>query len=243
MKNFKNNIDVLILVGGLGTRLKSVSNNVPKPLIKINNRPFLSILLEYVTSFNFNRIILCTGYKSSVFQKYAEQNKINYKIIISKESKPLGTAGAIKNAEKLIESKSFLVINGDSFCKLDYEKFCMFFKKNDPIAQIAVSRSTNAKNYASIKLDSNNNIIEYKEKQNICENTEKFISTGIYQFSSEIMNFIDGDKFVSLEFDIIPKLIRSLPKRIYSYKTKGEFIDIGTPKNYEKSQDILNNYN
>ena len=240
MKKFKPNIEVLILVGGRGTRLKSISKNTPKPLVKINNLPFLLILLEYLYSYNFINIVLCTGYKAYHFKQFLEQEEIAHKIKISNEKKPMGTAGAIQNAKKHIQSRSFLVINGDSFCDLDYSKFCQSFESNNPILQIAVLRSDNVKGYGAIKLDGMNRIVDYKEKQDDVKDSSVYISVGIYQFSSEVIKYITPNEFVSLEYDIIPKLIHLYPDRVYGYEVEGKFIDIGTPKNYYKSKIFLN---
>jgi len=234
-----NDIDVLILVGGLGTRLKSISKSVPKPLVKINDRPFLSILLKHITSFGFKRIILCTGYKSNAFNKFLKKEKFECEILISKEREPLGTGGAIKNAEKLLRSKSFLVINGDSFCDINLEKFCLCFKTKKLFAQIAIFPSKKTKDFATIQLDKDNYIVNYQEKINLHEKRTSLISTGIYQFSSRIMKFIEADKYSSLEFDILPNIMKHFEKKIYGFVTEGKFIDIGTPESYEKSKTYL----
>ena len=132
-------IDVAILCGGFGKRLQRVVKDIPKPMAKIKHRPFLSILIDFIASYGFRRFILCTGYKADIIEGYYSQRYNNLSIEFSREEKPLGTGGAIKNAENYIKSSPFLVVNGDSFCKINLREFVSFHFKKDSLISIAVN--------------------------------------------------------------------------------------------------------
>ena len=91
-------IDVVVLCGGLGERLRGVLGNYPKPMVEINGSPFLDILIHYVAGYGFTRFILCTGYRSDLIKRYYKDKRTGFTVLISNEERPLGTAGAIKNA-------------------------------------------------------------------------------------------------------------------------------------------------
>ena len=147
MNSNLQNIDVVILCGGLGKRLQSVIHNQPKVLAKIWDTTFLDILLNKISTYGFKNIILCTGHLKENIKKYVEyyyNNTNDYNIKFSEEETPLGTGGAIKNAKLLINSDNFIVMNGDSICDIDFNEFYKFHINNNAIISIILSNSTNA---------------------------------------------------------------------------------------------------
>jgi len=112
-------IDVAILCGGLGTRLKNVINDRPKSMAEINGTPFLDLLIDHIAKFGFKHFILCTGHMGETIENRYAGKKPAINIEISREIQPLGTGGALKNGSQLITSNPFLVVNGDSFCAVD----------------------------------------------------------------------------------------------------------------------------
>ena len=120
MSELIKSTDVYILCGGMGKRLRSVIKNNPKPMVGIGEKPFLDIIIDYMADFGFRRFILGLGYKAEVFKRYYKNFKPkDLEIEFCEEKTPLGTGGAVKKAKKLIISRSFLVLNGDSFCKFE----------------------------------------------------------------------------------------------------------------------------
>ena len=95
-------VDVVILCGGLGKRLRGIIKNRPKPMALINGRSFLDYLIFYLVKFGFRRFILCTGYKKSSIKRYYAKRYKNFEFVFSEENVPLGTGGAVKNAKKFI---------------------------------------------------------------------------------------------------------------------------------------------
>ena len=119
------NIDVVILAGGFGTRLNEVNSGRPKILVPFGDKPFIEIIINSLTAAGFNRIILFVGYIKTQIIEYF-QNRNDCEIVISEEEEPLGTGGALKNAQELIKSNEFITLNGDSFCDVDYKDFHSF---------------------------------------------------------------------------------------------------------------------
>jgi len=97
-------VDVVILCGGMGSRLRAVVSDRPKPMARINQRPFLDILIQFFSGFGFRRFILCAGYMSQVIRDHYTRRAGPCRFVISEEHTPLGTGGTIRNAEKLIQS-------------------------------------------------------------------------------------------------------------------------------------------
>ena len=245
MKDYNSNItktiDVLILIGGLGTRLRSISKGIPKPLVEVNNQPFLSIVLDYISSFGFRRIILCACYKPNLIKSYVKNNSFNdMEIVLSIEEKALGTAGAVKNAQKYIHSDNFLVLNGDTFLGLNYFEFIKFYFYRNASALISLSESRELKKYGNIEIDENQRILKFKEK-NMSNHASRFFNSGVYIFNKIILEHIPINCKVSLEYDTFPLIIKKTGWEILGFVSKSKFIDIGTPKDYNKAKIILFN--
>ena len=125
--------EAIILCGGLGTRLRSVISDVPKPMAPIKNKPFLAFVLEYLKSQNITKVILAVSYKYEIIQKYFGASYLGMEIVYSIEHEPLGTGGAISQALNFINGTSAYVLNGDTIfdinlncLKLNNGKICCF---------------------------------------------------------------------------------------------------------------------
>lgn len=225
MNNSKD-IDVLILCGGKGTRLNSVVSDRPKVLADINGKPFLKILIENLYLYGFRNIILCTGHMKEQFhnEKIDEllHNHNDLNIILSEETKPLGTGGAIKNAEPLINSETFLVLNGDSFCNINYNIFIKYHNIQESLLSIVTAYEKHENGYGNIILSNDGRIINFNEKV-------RLINTGIYLTTKKIFQYMPEGNF-SLENDFIPTI---LGFNCYGYITYNHLIDIGTPERYK----------
>lgn len=226
-------IDVVILCGGLGKRLRPILNDRPKAMAEINNRPFLDILIDYISSFGFRRLILCIGYLGNAIKQYYQNKKTHFEIIFSEEKNSLGTAGAVKNAEPFIRSTPFLVMNGDSFCPLNVHKFLTFhIAKQSELSQVLVKMKKTSCN-GMVKLDEASRIVEFAEKEN---KGDSFSNAGVYLFNRSILALIPPDTVYSLEHDLFPSLTQG---NFYGYVTEEDFIDIGTPNGYNTAKQRL----
>jgi NDP-sugar pyrophosphorylase family protein len=229
-------IDVIILCGGMGTRLKAVIADKPKPMAEIDRRPFIDILIGHIATFGFQRFILCAGYKAESIQEYYKNNDRGVEIRVTKEQEPLGTGGAIKNAQSLIHSNPFLVLNGDSFLDTNLCKFVAFHTAKNALLSIALIYAKDTKSYGSIKTDDSDKIVEFCEKNETGQ--EGTINAGIYLFNREILSLMPNGKF-SLEYDFLPKFVNH---EMYGCLTEGMFIDIGTPERYTEAKQLLKKF-
>ncbi|MFH0772486.1 MAG: sugar phosphate nucleotidyltransferase [Candidatus Omnitrophota bacterium] len=226
--------DILVLCGGEGRRLKSVVSDRPKPMADIKGRPFLDILIGHIARQGFSRFILCAGYKSEIISRYYNDRSDSLDILISEEDKPLGTAGAIKNAQPLIRSGSFLVMNGDSFCALNLSEFIRFHNDKGADFSVVLTKSDSESDCGVVSLDKSGKITGFNEK--IQADKDGFLNAGIYLFNKEIFSFIEVEKKQSLECNIFPKLIGA---KFYGYVSNKGFTDIGTPDRYAKARKSL----
>ncbi len=231
-------VDVVILCGGMGTRLKTVVDDKPKPMAEIDKRPFIDILIEHISTFGFKRFILCTGYKAETIQEYYKSKKSKVEILTIKEKKLLGTGGAVKNAEALIQSSPFLVLNGDSFFDIDLRRFIDFHISRKALLSIALINAKDSKDYGSIEIDSSNRIVRFSEKEKA--GRDSLINAGIYLFNSEVLSLMPNNKKFSLEYDFFPKIV---DREFYGYSANGFFIDIGTPERYIQAKQLLKDFN
>lgn len=238
VKSNTANIDVIILCGGMGSRLKTVIADKPKALAEIDEIPFIEFLINYVVTFGFRRFILCIGYKGEQIKKYYKYRKGNSahcEIIFSEEKSLLGTAGAIKNAEKLIKSDTFLVINGDTFCKLNLNKFTDFHFAKRALLSMVLTKSPKARDCGNVSVGDDNRIIRFAEKVG-AKKCDGLVNAGIYLMQHSLLSGIPLGAKVSLEYEIFPRIIE---KGCYGFVSKSEFIDIGTPDSYKKATKFL----
>ena len=222
------NTDVLILVGGQGSRLRRIVGDKPKPMADVGGRPFLDILIKYILGYGFGRIILCTGYKASFIKEHYRKPIDGIELLFSEEKKPLGTGGAIKNAKALIQSDPFLVMNGDSFCAADLGGLVDFHKKMNALLSIVLTSSDTVKDYGSVTFDSSYRITSFCEK--VSGSSKSSVNAGIYLMNTDIFSYMPRRKRFSLEYDLFPGIANN---RCYGFVTEMQLTDIGTPERYE----------
>jgi NDP-sugar pyrophosphorylase family protein len=211
----------------MGTRLRAVVDDRPKPMAEISNRPFLDILIDSFCEFGLRRFILCVGYMSEKIRDYYCSRSGARRFVISDERKPLGTGGAIKNAAELIRSDSFLVANGDSFCSVDLGAFYDFHSARNAAMSMVVTESQNTGDCGRVSLDASQAIVSFEEKNR--QSQSRYTNAGIYLFRREILSLIPDDTKSSLEHDLFPKLIE---RGCYGLVTDGRLFDIGTPERF-----------
>jgi NDP-sugar pyrophosphorylase family protein len=225
----------VLLVGGQGTRLRGVISSAPKPLAPVGGQSFLAFLIEHLRHQGIRRLILCTGYMSEQIEKeFGDGRHLGIQVEYSRESRPLGTAGAVKQAKSLLRgSKAFLVMNGDSFLQLDLRELLRCHCERDAIASLAVVRVPDAGRYGTVFAEDTGRIAGFMEKRGL--NVPGLINAGVYAFDHDIFEYIpDGP--ASLEKDVFPKI---LSYGAYAVEVQGMFLDIGTPEDYARAQTLL----
>ncbi|MCC6758253.1 MAG: NTP transferase domain-containing protein [Candidatus Omnitrophica bacterium] len=231
-----SDVDIVILCGGLGTRLRSTIGESQKAMATVGEEPFLNIVLRYLKSQGFQRVILAVGYQADQVEQYYRKNDLGLKIEFSREETPLGTGGAIKNAQKLIKSNPFFAMNGDCFSTLAYGDFLKFHLAKKASATLSVVKITDSRDYGTISLGANDAIKGFEEKKDVAGGG--FVNVGAYCFNNEILDMMPAGKF-SIERDFFPLLPEKLKERFCGFVVETEFLDIGTPDRYSKAGDMI----
>jgi D-glycero-alpha-D-manno-heptose 1-phosphate guanylyltransferase len=229
------NIKAVLLVGGLGTRLRPVIRSAPKSLAPIGDRSFLELLVWQLANQRIRRLVMCTGYLADCIEgEFGNGQRFGVEIEYSREPEALGTAGAIKFAQRYLEGLPyFLALNGDSFLDIDLNHLIETHQIHDGLATIAAVSVDDASCYGTVFTDPQDRIVEFCEKTG--KNSPGVINGGVYVFSSAIFRHIPNG-FVSLERDVFPQI---LDEGVYALRHDGTFIDIGTPADYSRAQQLF----
>lgn len=227
-------LTAVILAGGLGTRLRSAVGNCPKVLAPVNNRPFLSYLLDQLSSNGFSHVILCTGYEadniSAAFDSVYKGLTIEY----SQETKPLGTGGAIRDAIPHIKTDHILVMNGDSYINVDLKIYIKWHFQNQIDVSLLLTKVSDASRYGRVEVDKNGLVKKFVEKGEVA--TPGWINAGVYILNKSLIPQIPMGKSFSLEHEFFPKLVGN---GLCGFRCKDSFIDIGTPESYDKADQFF----
>jgi D-glycero-alpha-D-manno-heptose 1-phosphate guanylyltransferase len=228
----------LILAGGLGTRLRDCYADGPKSLAPVTGRPFLDHLLSWLQFSGISDVVLCVGYKAEqIRQRYQSGANWGVRVSYSLEEEPLGTAGAIKNAEALVHSRTFLVLNGDSFTDVSIRELVEFHRMRKGLATVALAPTPAESRYGSVQVNARGEILGFVEKGSAAPMQDKaeriWINGGVYVFQKDLLGVIPSGRPVSLETEIFPQLVGN---HFYGFQTDGYFIDIGLPADYRRAQ-------
>lgn len=229
-------MQVIILAGGKGTRLRPLTETIPKPMTKIKGVPFLEILLRMLKKKGISNAVLCVGYLSEIIEDYFKNEKmLDIDIKYSKERELLGTGGALMNAEKFLENE-FIVINGDTFIDIDYAKLTKFSHQKGKLCTMCgyVHDQKNDDFVNNMLIDSKGNVTTYVKDKEMPE--LNCVDIGVYYFKKKALDFFGNKKPLSLEFDIFPKLIAK--KEVAGFSTHEQFYDIGTLPRVKKFGEI-----
>lgn len=215
--------EAIILCGGLGTRLRSVISDVPKPMAPIKNKPFLAFVLEYLKKQNISRVVLAVSYKYEIIQEYFGNSYLGMQILYSIEKEPLGTGGAILEALNLINSDSCYVLNGDTFFDVNLDRL----KLDNSDICVALKPMKNFDRYGSVDIDNNSYISAFNEKR---FTSNGLINGGVYLIKKNIFNSFNlPNKFSFEEFFQENFLIFNAKATVFD----DYFIDIGIPQDYK----------
>ncbi len=223
----------------MGTRLKSVVSDVPKPMAPINGIPFLEIQIKYWISQGINKFILSVGYKKEIIINYFGNRFNNVEINYVVEEIPLGTGGGILKALTEYEITSpFLLLNGDTYFDISLKELWKFHIKKKSNLTFSVFKSNNITRYLGLDVDSNMRI--GSSDLIMVQNDFKYVNGGVYIIDPVILSntILDFNKQVSFESEIIPKLIMNKIS-LYACEFKTKFIDIGIPEDYFNAQNFL----
>lgn len=226
-------MEVIILAGGLGTRLRSVVSEVPKCMAPVAGKPFLWYLLKYLTRFDVERVILSVGYLREVIFKWIDEVKdeFPFEFDYAIEEEPLGTGGGIKLALEKANDERVFVLNGDTFFDVDLMQLYDAHMISKKAITLALKPMKNFDRYGTVNMEPiTGTILSFNEKQ-YCQ--EGLINGGIYVISKDAPIFEDlGDKF-SFEASVLaPQCSRH---QLLGVVQNGYFIDIGVPVDYQRA--------
>lgn len=225
---------VIILAGGLGTRLKNVVSDVPKCMAPVAGKPFLHFVIEYLLSQGVEKFIFAVGYKSHVIVDYVNDQYPLLNKQFSIEDEPLGTGGAIKQACGLASEKNVLVLNGDTLFKINVEQLLSFHNNKGADCTLALKPMQDVNRYGVVELNDDLSISAFKEKQPY---KAGLINGGVYVLN--VKGFLAEalpQKF-SFEKDYLEQFFEK--RKMYGLIQDEYFIDIGIPEDYERAKNEL----
>lgn len=227
-------MQAILLCGGMGTRLRSVVSDRPKPMADICGKPFLQYLLEMLRDKGITEVIFALGYMGEMIEEYFQDGSaFGLKISYSYEEEPLGTGGAIRNALPKILEEEVLVLNADTYFPMDYQGLLCFHQENDGDFSLATRGVPDISRYGAVRRDAAGRILAWNEKlEDGGQPLAGEINGGIYVMKKSLIAEIPEGK-QSLEQDCIPKWL-SEGKRIFGLPFDGYFMDIGIPKDYQQ---------
>ena len=229
MSNSRGTMDAIILAGGMGTRLRSLITDVPKPLALVKGRPFLDILLEQLNrSGKIRKVVLAIGYKADqIVNAYCKDNRYSYNIDFAFEHVPLGTGGGIKNAMSHTTSSNVLIMNGDSFIDFELSELQTLHEEHLADISLLVTEVPDVGRYSAVHVDPATSRIMRISEKGAAEGSG-LINAGCYLIERSLINQIPSAQNVSFEDQILPLLLSNA----YAQVVKKKFIDIGLPETY-----------
>jgi mannose-1-phosphate guanylyltransferase len=230
-------MQAVILAGGLGTRLGSLTGQTPKPLVHVAGVPYLDHQLRLLARQSIREVVLLTGYLGQAIEdRFGDGGSLGLAIRYSREPSPLGTGGALRLAAPLI-ADPFLLIYGDSYLPIDY---CDVVAELDrfPVTGVVVvyddrEGRTSVRN--NISVSDEGFVIRY-DKDSLNDQSLKFVEAGVLSFRRSIIDLIP-EGVVSLEKDLFPQLIAT--RQLRAYPTIQRFYDIGTPERLRAIEEYL----
>lgn len=221
-----------ILIGGQGTRLRPFTLESPKPLLPVLNRPFLEYQFRVLRTHGVREIVLCTSYRAEDFRRaFGDGRRLGVKLRYARETIPLGTGGALKNAERFLADGTSLVLNGDVLNAFDVRAFLRFHRARRAEISIALTRVKDPTMYGLVLTDEKGYVKRFLEKPSWDEVETNTINAGAYLFEPSVFAHIPAGKTYSLERGLFPERLAQ-NARIGGWVAPGYWIDIGTVEKY-----------
>jgi len=230
-------MQALILVGGEGTRLRPLTSTVPKPVVPLVDRPFIVYMLEWLQNHGVDDVVLSCGFLASgVRNVLGDGSGLGIRLRYVEEPRPLGTAGALKYAERLLD-ESFLMLNGDVLTDIDVSAQREQHVQTGAQGTLALVPVPDPSAYGLVRLNPDRSVREFVEKPSPDQIDTNLISAGVYVLDRAVLDMIPLDTNFSIERDVFPQLVGN---GLYGHPTEGYWLDIGTPQRYlQATFDIL----
>lgn len=229
-------MQAIILAGGYGTRLRPITDTIPKPLLPLGKKTVIELLIDHCIRNDFENIIITLNYKAEMIKNYLKER--GYTLVYSIEKEPLGTAGCIKNIGKMLED-NFVVLSGDNYTKQNLRNLMNFHKRKKAIMTLALIKPRDPRDYAVVKVDKYKTVLRFQEKPK-GRIFSRLTTCGTYVMNNDLLRFIPTSKKFDISYDLIPLLLRNKMK-IYGKIMNDFWEDIGTIERYQKVVRIIKN--
>jgi mannose-1-phosphate guanylyltransferase len=230
-------MQALILAGGEGTRLRPLTLTVPKPVVPLANRPFISYMLDWLRRHGFDDVVMSCGFLADGVRQVLGDGRLHgVTVRYVDEPEPLGTAGAVKLAEPILGER-FAVLNGDVLTDLDLSALREFHEGRQATATLGLFPVEDPSTYGVVVTDDQGRVEAFVEKPAPGTAPSNHINAGMYLLEHEVLDRIDAGRAVSFEREVFPSLVN---EGLHAMPLAGYWMDIGTPGRYlEATRDIL----
>lgn len=229
-------LDIFVLAGGLGTRIRPALGDLPKLLAPISGRPYLAYLLDWLERFGARRVVLGLGHRAgAVIAHLNAQPPGRIDVATVVEPSPLGTAGAIRFARSALKSDPVLIMNGDSLTDADLCAFVERHRSSGATGTLLCAEVDDGSRYGRVELDRHGRITGFAEKD-ASFHGRALISAGVYLLSARLLDEIASGSAASLERDVFECLPAGT---LAAFSGRFQFIDIGTPQSLERAGEVL----
>lgn len=223
-------LEAIVLAGGLGTRLRSVVNNLPKPMAPVADKPFLAWLLTYLRQQGVRHVILAVCYKADLIKAYFGKHYEGLDISYVVETEPQGTGGAVRDALTLAQSDRVFVLNGDSICDINLASLRSKTITDPASVGLFAYQVPDVSRYGAININEHGQIIAFSEKG---KTGSGFINAGVYDLPINILQHFPAEGAFSLENFLMGP---NRPNSMIAVPAGPFFIDIGLPEDYARAQ-------
>jgi len=221
----------MILVGGLGTRLRTVVSDRPKPMAIVGGKPFLEVLINWLAAKGVRDFVLLTGYMGEMIEEHFSSGRLrsDLRVRFSREATPLGTGGAVRNAAQFA-TESTLVVNGDTFFDADLEELFRYHAEHGGDVTLSLRRVDDKSRYGSVVVDERGAVTGFAEKGQGARGAG-LINAGVSMVARSFILALPRGVPFSMEQDVFPSLAES--GRMFGLVQDRPFFDIGTPESYQ----------
>ena len=215
---------VVILAGGMGSRMSELTKTIPKPMVKIKNKPILIHIMEHYSSLGFNEFFIALGYKGDVIKKFFRRKNFNWKVHLIDTGKNTMTGGRVKRLKKYLKNERFFLTYGDGISNINIKKLLKFHKKHKKSATLTAVRPP--ARFGSIKLK-HNKVKIFKEKSKL---DEGWINGGFFVIEPKFLKYIKDDK-TFLEREPLEKIFKK--KQLVAYRHSGFWQCVDTKRDLD----------
>jgi mannose-1-phosphate guanylyltransferase len=229
-------VKAVVLVGGEGTRLRPLTETIPKPLVPLVDRPFLDQVLDHLARHGVHEVLLSSPYLESTFASFTRRRRGDPAVTWITEATPLGTGGAVANAARCLDAP-FFVLNGDILTDLDLGALARFHRERGAAATLTLAAVEDARPFGLVSIDGGSRVLEFREKPT--ELVGGLVNAGTYVLDPSVLEGVPIGPPASIEREVFPALIAS-GAPVHGFVSNDYWMDLGTPEKYLRATfDVL----